>query len=116
MIAKVNIKIGGRNYEIGCDEGQEQDVHALAIEIDRRIEKLLNDVGQIGDSHLLVMAGLMMVEEIYKLQQSAEKNISSVQNEIDSTFSTKLNILTQQINTIADYLEKTYNTTGADTT
>lgn len=107
MVATVNIMVVGRTYEISCDEGQEEDVRALAAEVDRRATELLRAVGQVGDARLLVMVGLMMADEIAELRRR-ETNGGAVpsQDEADAALSTRLDILARQINAIADRLEK----------
>ena len=107
MVATVNIMVVGRTYEISCDEGQEEDVRALAAEVDRRAAELLKAVGQVGDARLLVMVGLMMADEIAELRRrDSAGGQQGAQEEVDATLSTRLDVLARQINAIADRLEK----------
>ncbi|PKU25076.1 cell division protein ZapA [Telmatospirillum siberiense] len=111
MVATVNIMVVGRTYEISCDEGQEEDVRALAAEVDRRATELLRAVGQVGDARLLVMVGLMMADEIAELRRrdgggTPAPMLAATQDEDDAALSTKLDVLARQINAIADRLEK----------
>jgi cell division protein ZapA len=107
MVATVNIMVVGRTYEISCDEGQEDDVRALAAEVDRRAGELLRAVGQVGDARLLVMVGLMMADEIAELRRRDNGGVAQpAQEEVDATLSTRLDVLARQINAIADRLEK----------
>jgi cell division protein ZapA len=63
-VAQVTVSINGRNFDIACDDGQEQRVAALAHEIDRRIAELARSVGQVGENRLLLMAGLIIADEL----------------------------------------------------
>jgi cell division protein ZapA len=107
MVATVNIMVVGRTYEISCDEGQEDDVRALAAEVDRRAAELLRAVGQVGDARLLVMVGLMMADEIAELRRrDGGGGVPPAQDDVDAALSTRLDALAQHINAIADRLEK----------
>jgi cell division protein ZapA len=107
MVATVNIMVVGRTYEISCDEGQEDDVRALAAEVDRRATELLRSVGQVGDARLLVMVGLMMADEIAELRRrDGGGGVQLSQDEVDESLSSRLDALARQINAIADRLEK----------
>ncbi|MDR3436527.1 cell division protein ZapA [Telmatospirillum sp.] len=105
MVATVNIMVVGRTYEISCDEGQEDDVQALAAEVDRRATELLRSVGQVGDARLLVMVCLMMADEIGELRRR-DGSATTSQDELDATLSTRLDALTRTIEAIAERLEK----------
>jgi cell division protein ZapA len=65
-VANVDININGRIYAVACDEGQEARVADLAKTIDTRVRLLAGQgpVGAIGESHLLVLAGLMLADEL----------------------------------------------------
>ncbi len=107
MVATVNIMVVGRTYEISCDEGQEDDVRALAAEVDRRAAELLRAVGQVGDARLLVMVGLMMADEIAELRRrDGGGGAAPSQDEVDAALSSRLDVLAQHIDAIADRLEK----------
>ena len=63
-MSQVTVSINGRNFEIACDDGQEQRVAELAREVDRRIAELAKSVGPVGETRLLLMAGLQIADEL----------------------------------------------------
>lgn len=69
-MAQVNIRINGRTYEVNCENGQEQHVQRLANSLANAVAELVKQVGQVGDARLLVMAGLVMADEM--VEQKAE--------------------------------------------
>ncbi len=69
-MAQVNIRINGRTYEVNCENGQEQHVQRLANSLANAVGELVKQVGQVGDARLLVMAGLVMADEM--AEQKAE--------------------------------------------
>jgi len=63
-MAQVNVTINGRQYRMGCDEGQEDHVIKLAQDIDDLINRLRQAHGEIGDQRLTVMAALTVADEL----------------------------------------------------
>ena len=61
-MGQVNATIAGRQYRLACEDGQEDHLLALAKDIDTRIIDLRRKFGEIGDTRLTVMAGLMLAE------------------------------------------------------
>jgi cell division protein ZapA len=69
-MAQVSIRINGRSYEVNCEDGQEQHVQRLANSLANAVGDLVKQVGQVGDARLLVMAGLVLADEMAE-QKSA---------------------------------------------
>ena len=69
-MAQVTIKINGYAYTVGCEDGQESHLQAMAGEIEKRIDRVKALGGQSGESRLLVLAGLLMADELHDLQRA----------------------------------------------
>lgn len=65
-MAKVDVSINGRLYPVACDPGQEERVLELAGILDERVRKFSGGapIGGIGETHILVLAGLMLADEL----------------------------------------------------
>jgi cell division protein ZapA len=63
-MAQVGVRINGRQYQVACEDGQEAHLQKLAAYIDDRVSELVRDVGQVGDARLLVMASLLIADEL----------------------------------------------------
>ena len=63
-MAQVEVTVNGRNYRIACDDGQEDHLIELAGFVDRKVAELVSAVGQVGDARLLVMASLLIADEL----------------------------------------------------
>jgi cell division protein ZapA len=61
----VNVSVNGRAYTIACDDGEEDHLKALAAEVDSKIQELLGSVGQVGDQRLILMAALLLADELH---------------------------------------------------
>ena len=82
-MAQVNVTINGRQYRMGCEDGQEEHVLSLAQEIDDRIDQLRSAHGEIGDQRLTVMAALTVADELSETAQRIrrlEEEIAALQD------------------------------------
>jgi len=60
----VQVVVNGREFEVACDTGQEDRLRELAQQFDKRVQTLAASVGQVGDARLLLMAGLVLTDEL----------------------------------------------------
>jgi len=70
-VAQVRLNINGRSYEVACDDGQEDHLARLAAYIDERVGELAEAVGQVGEARLLVMASLLIADELHDSERAA---------------------------------------------
>ncbi|MBM3505453.1 MAG: cell division protein ZapA [Alphaproteobacteria bacterium] len=63
-MAVVEVAINGRSYQVACDDGQEEHLKALGRELDDRVKELARGMGQVGDARLILMAGLLIADEL----------------------------------------------------
>lgn len=66
-MAQLNIRINGYAYTVGCEDGQEAHLQAMAAEVERRIEQVKALGGQSGEARMLVLASLLMADELHDL-------------------------------------------------
>ncbi len=64
-MAQLTIKINGYAYTVGCDDGQESHLMQMAAEVETRIDSIKALGGQSGESRLLVLAALLMADELH---------------------------------------------------
>lgn len=63
-MAQVALVINGRSYRVACDDGQEERVRELGRRVDDTVTDLAGRVGQVGEMQLLVMASLLLADEL----------------------------------------------------
>ena len=107
-MAQVSVTINGRNYRIACDDGQEAHLTKLAEYIDKRVVELVEAVGQIGDTRLMVMAGLLIADELsdaYDELAALKKNGTETADA--DAIAANVEALAERIEAIAARLEDT---------
>ncbi len=71
-MAQVTVKINGYAYTVGCQDGEEDHLVAMASEIERRIDSIKAVAGQTGEARMLVMAALLMADDLFEMGQALE--------------------------------------------
>jgi cell division protein ZapA len=77
-MAQVTISIDGKAYKMACDEGQEAHLEKLGTRFDQYVSHLKSAFGEIGDQRLLVMSGVMVMDEVQEL----ERRITALEAEL----------------------------------
>ena len=62
-MANVNIKFNNKDYLLSCDEGQEESLRELARHLDKKYDKLKKNLGNIGESKLLLITSIQMIDD-----------------------------------------------------
>ena len=63
-MGQVSVRINGRAYQIACDDGEEANLTRLAEYVNKRVSQLVAAVGLVDEERLLVMASLLMADEL----------------------------------------------------
>jgi len=71
-VPQVNVRINGYSYTVGCEDGQEQHLVAMAREVENRVDSIKALGGQSGEARLLVLAALLMADELHDLRVEAD--------------------------------------------
>jgi cell division protein ZapA len=115
-MAHVTVKINGYGYTVGCEDGQEQHLLAMAQQVESRIDSIKALGGNSGEAKLLVLAALLMADEIHDLRiemdglraavNAARAARPKVEGKIDPELARKLSHLTMRAEQIASSLEQ----------
>ena len=65
---EVEIKIGGRGFDVSCQPGEEDYLHAAAKMLDYEAQALAAQIGRLPEPRMLLMAGLMLADRTAGLQ------------------------------------------------
>lgn len=68
-MAQVTLRINGYAYTVGCRDGEEQHLQAMAAQVERRIDTIRSTAGQSGEARMLVMASLLMADDLFEMEQ-----------------------------------------------
>ena len=106
-MAQLTVKINGYAYTIGCADGQEQHLQAMAEQVEARVNKIKALGSQSGESRLLVQAALLMADELHDLVlEMAALRRSRHATSDDSALNERLSLLANRAEEIAATLER----------
>lgn len=60
---EVDVMIGGRNFTVACQPGEEQYLRNAAAALDVEASALVAQVGRITEARMLLMAGLILADK-----------------------------------------------------
>ena len=107
-MAQVTVRINGFAYTVGCKDGEEQHLLAMAGEVERRIETIRASAGPSGESRMLVMASLLMADDLYETEQalkSAQSGQPGARQATDAKLGRRLGRLAKRAEDIAVGME-----------
>ncbi|MFQ6548253.1 cell division protein ZapA [Aestuariibius sp. 2305UL40-4] len=65
----VKIEIGGRPFEVSCQDGEEDFLMNAARMLDEEAQALSNQIGRMPESRMLLMAGLMLADKTASMEE-----------------------------------------------
>ena len=89
-MANVSIKFNGKEFLLSCEDGQEEHLEELLIQINQKFNNLKNDLGNLGENKLLLITAVKVMDEYYDTKKKVEqkknelKNLSSKFKELKS--------------------------------
>ena len=102
---EVDVAINGRDYRIACEAGQEARLGELARQVDDRIRGLVSTLGNVGDDRLLVMASLLIADDL--ADASAALSAEGAQAEArDAAAAEEIEAFARRVEGVADALER----------
>ena len=91
-MANVNVKFNNKDYLLSCDSGQEENLKELANHLDDKYNELKQNLGNIGESKLLLITAIQMVDDYFDLFQK----IKNTKNDFE-----KLSIKFKELRSLA---------------
>ena len=117
-MSTMNINVYGRDYAIACDDGEEGHLTKLTQMVNHRVTELLGQMGRAPEHTMLIYTALMLADELldvtraYKKLEASTKTSSAPATdnnrvvEIESAMAGNLAELAEQMELLADKLEK----------
>ena len=72
-MANVSIKFNNKEFILSCDDGQEEHLEELLIQISQKFNNLKNDLGNLGENKLLLITAVKIMDEYYETKKKVEQ-------------------------------------------
>ena len=79
-MANVSIKFNGKEFLLSCEDGQEEHLEELLIQINQKFNKLKNDLGNLGENKLLLITAVKVMDEYYETKKNVEQKKNELRN------------------------------------
>ena len=89
-MANITVKFNGKEFLLSWEDGQEEHLDELSLELNNRFIKLKNDLGNIGENKLLLITSIKIIDEYFETKKKIEekkvefKDLSSKFQELKS--------------------------------
>ena len=89
-MANVTFKFNNKEFILSCEDGQEEHLEELLIQISHKFNNLKNDLGNLGENKLLLITAVKIMDEYYETKKKVEqrkdefKNLSNKFKELKS--------------------------------
>ena len=78
-MANVSIKFNGKEFLLSCEDGQEEHLEDLLIQINQKFNELKNDLGNLGENKLLLITAIKVLDEYYETKKKVEQKKNELQ-------------------------------------
>ncbi len=104
-LAQLTVKINGYAYTVGCEDGQEAHLLAMAEAVDKRIAGIKAIGPQSGEARLLALAALLLADELH--DRTAElQSRGAAPPATAAPLTARLSRLAEHAETIAEGMER----------
>ena len=79
-MANVNIKFNGKEFLLSCDDGQEEHLEELSLNLNEKFNNLKNSLGNIGENKLMLITSIKVMDEYFETKKKIEKQKMELNN------------------------------------
>ena len=72
-MANVTIKFNNKEFILSCENGQEEHLEELLIQISKKFNNLKNDLGNLGENKLLLITAVKIMDEYYETKKKVDQ-------------------------------------------
>ena len=72
-MAQVSVKINGYSYTVGCEDGQEAHLFAMAEQVESRMDSIKSLGTSTSEQRLLVLTALLLADELHDTRVELEQ-------------------------------------------
>jgi len=83
---EVKISIGGREFSVACQEGEEHYLQSAAVLLDTEAAALSAQIGRLPEPRMLLMAGLMLADKTAGMEEQvklAQDKLAALETELN---------------------------------
>ena len=79
-MANISIKFNNKEFLLACEDGQEEHLEELLIQINKKFNNLKNDLGNLGENKLLLITSVKIMDEYYETKKKEDQKKDELRN------------------------------------
>ena len=79
-MGNVSIKFNNKEFLLACEDGQEEHLEELLIQINKKFNNLKNDLGNLGENKLLLITAVKIMDEYYETKKKVDQKKDELNN------------------------------------
>ena len=79
-MANVNIQFNGKEFLLSCDDGQEEHLEELTINLNQKFDDLKSKLGNIGENKLLLISSIKIMDEDFETKKKIDEKKKELEN------------------------------------
>ena len=72
-MANVSIKFNNKEFLLSCEDGQEEHLEELLIQINQKFNDLKNNLGNLGENKLLLITAVKIMDQYYETKKKVDQ-------------------------------------------
>ena len=68
-MANINIKFNGKEFLLSCEDGQEEHLEELSVNLNKKFDNLKETLGNIGENKLLLITSITVMDEYFETKK-----------------------------------------------
>tara|TARA_B100001057_G_scaffold335433_1_gene336121 strand:- start:2362 stop:2805 length:444 start_codon:yes stop_codon:yes gene_type:complete len=79
-MANVSIKFNGKEFLLSCEDGQEEHLEELLIQINQKFNDLKNNLGNLGENKLLLITAVKVMDEYFETKKKVDQKTKELKD------------------------------------
>ncbi len=79
-MANVSIKFNNKEFLLSCEDGQEEHLEELLIQINQKFNSLKNELGNLGENKLLLITAVKIIDEYYETKKKVDQKKDEIKD------------------------------------
>ena len=79
-MANVNINFNGKEFDLSCEDGQEEHLEELASHLNDKFNNLKNSLGNIGENKLMLITSITVMDEYFETKKKIDNKVKELKD------------------------------------
>ena len=72
-MGNVTVKFNNKEFILSCEDGQEEHLEELLIQLNQKFNDLKNNLGNLGENKLLLITAVKILDEYYETKKKVDQ-------------------------------------------